>query len=110
MYECEDCSDCPLKSRCTKAEGNRQVHYNPIYEELKTKAKVNLWSESNAQIYARRKIEVENVFGHINGNRSFRRFLLRGLPKVQNGGCHCGYGPYSTESSWPSKATLNKEL
>ncbi|MFI8495158.1 transposase [Peribacillus butanolivorans] len=44
IYECEDCSDCPLKSRCSRAAGNRQVHYNPIYEELKTKAKVNLWS------------------------------------------------------------------
>ncbi|MBK5502765.1 hypothetical protein JFU50_29115 [Peribacillus sp. TH14] len=44
-----------MKSRCSKAAGTRQVHYNPIYEELKTKAKVNLWSESNAQIYARRK-------------------------------------------------------
>ncbi|MGE6717527.1 transposase [Peribacillus frigoritolerans] len=58
--------------------------YNPIYEELKTKAIVNLWSESNGQIYARRKIEVESVFGHIKGNRSFGRLSLRGLGKVQN--------------------------
>lgn len=79
IYECEDCSDCPLKAKCTKAAGNRQVHVNPIYEELK----MNLWSESNAQIYARRKIEVESVLGHIKGNRSFRRFSLRGLAKVQ---------------------------
>ncbi len=28
------------------------------------------------------KIEVESAFGHIKGNRSFRRFLLRGLEKV----------------------------
>ncbi|HWK21490.1 MAG TPA: IS1182 family transposase [Ureibacillus sp.] len=83
IYECEDCSDCPLKSKCTKAEGNRQIHYNTVYEELKAKAKTSLWSESNAQIYARRKIEVESVFGHIKGNRSFRRFSLRGLTKVQ---------------------------
>ena len=83
IYECQDCTDCPLKSQCTKATGNRQVHVNPVYEELKAKAKVNLWSESNAQIYARRKIEVESVFGHIKGNRSFRRFSLRGLTKVQ---------------------------
>uniref|UniRef100_UPI003709A77C transposase n=1 Tax=Paenibacillus senegalensis TaxID=1465766 RepID=UPI003709A77C len=33
-------------------------------------------------IYARRKVEVENVFGHLKGNRSFRRFSLRGLNKV----------------------------
>ncbi|WP_242634679.1 transposase, partial [Bacillus timonensis] len=32
--------------------------------------------------YAQRKVEVESVFGHIKGNRSFRRFSLRGLDKV----------------------------
>lgn len=82
IYECEDCSECPFKERCTKAEGNRQVHYNPVYEEMKEKAKQNLWSDEGAQIYAQRKVEVESVFGHIKGNRSFRRFSLRGLEKV----------------------------
>ncbi|WP_161487550.1 transposase [Paenisporosarcina indica] len=24
MFECEDCSDCPLKALCTKAKGNRK--------------------------------------------------------------------------------------
>ncbi|MDQ1909310.1 transposase [Paenibacillus sp. GD4] len=27
-------------------------------------------------------VEVESVFGQVKGNREFRRFLLRGLPKV----------------------------
>nr|WP_010272834.1 transposase [Paenibacillus senegalensis] len=31
---------------------------------------------------ARRKVEVESVSGHLKGNRSFRRFSLRGLDKV----------------------------
>jgi hypothetical protein len=39
IYECEDCSGCPLKAKCTKAKGNRQVHWNPIFEEMKAKAK-----------------------------------------------------------------------
>ncbi|WP_212928680.1 transposase [Oceanobacillus oncorhynchi] len=26
VYECEDCSDCPLKEKCTKAKGNCQLH------------------------------------------------------------------------------------
>ncbi len=25
VYECADCSQCPLKAQCTKAEGNRQI-------------------------------------------------------------------------------------
>uniref|UniRef100_UPI003F83A397 IS1182 family transposase n=1 Tax=Bacillus subtilis TaxID=1423 RepID=UPI003F83A397 len=82
IYECEDCSDCPLKAQCTKAKGNRQVHWNTIFEEMKAKAKTALECETKAAIYARRKVEVESVFGHIKGNRSFRRFSLRGLDKV----------------------------
>lgn len=82
VYECEDCSDCPLKGQCTKAKGNRQVQVNMVYEELKSKAKKALECDENAAIYARRKVEVESVFGHIKGNRSFRRFSLRGLEKV----------------------------
>ncbi|WP_339230226.1 IS1182 family transposase [Aeribacillus sp. FSL K6-2833] len=82
IYECEDCTDCPLKAKCTKAKGNRQVHWNPIFEEMKAKAKTALECEEKAAIYARRKVEAESVFGHIKGNRSFRRFSLRGLDKV----------------------------
>ena len=82
IYECEDCSNCPLKPQCTKAKGNRQIHWNPIYEEMKAKAKAALECAEKAAIYAQRKVEVESVFGHIKGNRSFRRFSLRGLNKV----------------------------
>lgn len=82
VYECEDCSDCPLKALCTKAKGNRQVHSNPIFEEMKAKAKTALECETNQAIYSKRKVEVESAFGHIKGNRSFNRFFLRGLDKV----------------------------
>lgn len=82
IYECEDCRDCPLKAACTKAKGNRQVHWNTVWEELKAKAKTALEDDEKCAIYARRKVEVESVFGHIKGNRSFRRFSLRGLEKV----------------------------
>ncbi|RDU38103.1 hypothetical protein DRW41_00585 [Neobacillus piezotolerans] len=81
--ECEDCSDCPLKALCTKAKGNRQVHWNPVYEELKETAKKALEDETLKHVYSRRKIEVETVFGILKGNLAFRQFLLRGLEKVQ---------------------------
>ena len=61
IYECEDCSDCPLKASCTKAKGNRQVHWNTIWEELKAKAKKALEDDERSAIYARRKVEVESV-------------------------------------------------
>ncbi|WP_328018433.1 IS1182 family transposase, partial [Halalkalibacterium halodurans] len=82
IYECEDCTGCPFKTDCTKAKGNRQIHYNPVYEEGKSKMKRALDTEEGAKTYRKRKTEVESVFGHIKGNRSFRRFHLRGLDKV----------------------------
>ncbi|MDA3131072.1 transposase, partial [Aliibacillus thermotolerans] len=63
VYECEDCTDCPLKPQCTKAKDNRQVHWNPIFEEMKAKAKAALECDDKAAIYSKRKNEVESVFG-----------------------------------------------
>ena len=83
IYECEDCSDCPLKAACTKAKGNRQVHWNPVYEELKAKAKVALEDEKLSKLYAQRKVDVESMFGNLKGNLAFTRFLLRGLVKTR---------------------------
>ncbi|MGN8771616.1 transposase [Paenibacillus barengoltzii] len=74
IYDCENCSNCPFKPSCTKAKGNRQVHWNTIWKELKAKAKEALEDDEKSAIYTRRKVEVESVFGHIKGNRSFRRF------------------------------------
>lgn len=82
IYECEDCSGCPFKAKCTKAKGNRQVHYNPVYEEVKAKARQALYSEEGRAKYRQRKLEVEPVFGNLKQNMDFRRFHLRGLDKV----------------------------
>ena len=83
IYECEDCSGCPFKSECTKAKGNRQVHWNTIYEEMKAKAKEALEDEHLSILYAKRKVDVESVFGNLKGNLAFTRFLLRGLLKTR---------------------------
>jgi hypothetical protein len=49
-----------------------------VWEELKAKAHAALEDDEKSAIYARRKVEVESVFGHIKGNRSFRRFSFEG--------------------------------
>lgn len=49
---------------------------------MKAKAKIALECKEKTVIYSLRKVEVESVYGHIKGNRSFRRFSLRGLDKV----------------------------
>jgi hypothetical protein len=41
-----------------------------------------LRNEEGYALSVRRMIEPESVFGQMKNNRGFRRFLLRGLPKV----------------------------
>jgi len=82
-YECEDCSGCLLKEKCTKAKGNRDIQVSFRLNELKQKAIENLCSEKGIELRKKRCIEVESVFGHIKNNRWFRRFLLRGIEKVK---------------------------
>src|SRR5690606_5107353 len=57
VYECEDCSGCPLRSLCTKAnEGNnRKVFYNKKWEQQKTYIREQLSNKETGEIYGKRK-------------------------------------------------------
>jgi transposase len=81
-YRSMSCEGCPLKPSCTKAEGNREVRVSLKYMRLRKQAREKLRSEEGYALSVRRMIEPESVFGQIKNNRGFRRFLLRGLPKV----------------------------
>ena len=84
IYECEDCTGCPLRDKCTKAkEGkNRRLNINPTWEYIKIKAKEKIESKETAFYYAQRKTDVETVFGNIKQNMKFRRFHVRGAEKI----------------------------
>lgn len=81
-YRSADCTGCPFKSDCTKAKGNREIRVSMKYLRQKQQARELLQSEEGYKLSVRRMIEPESVFGQMKSNRSFRRFLLRGLPKV----------------------------
>jgi len=82
IYEAEDCSGCSFRSECTRSKGNRRIQVSFRLREYKSRAKENLCSEQGLKLRSRRMIEAESVFGRLKGNWSFRRFLLRGLEKV----------------------------
>ena len=86
VYECEDCTDCPLRSLCTKAKegSNRKVHYNEKWETQKEYVRAKLSDEKTGEIYGKRKIDVEPVFGFLKANLGFTRMSLRGKDKVKN--------------------------
>ena len=81
-YRSANCVGCPLKPSCTKAAGNREVKVSLPYLRYKNQVREKLRSEEGWKLAVRRMIEPESVFGQIKNNRGFRRFLLRGLPKV----------------------------
>jgi transposase len=82
-YECDHCASCPLKPQCTKAKGNRRIQYRPELHRYRQQARLNLTSEQGIALRKKRSTEPETVFGDIKFNRAFRRFSLRGLPKVE---------------------------
>lgn len=86
VYECEDCSDCPFRSQCTQAkEGNhRKIYYNTKWEEQKATIRQQLSEEKTGEIYGKRKIDVEPVFGFLKANLCFTRMSVRGKAKVEN--------------------------
>jgi transposase len=81
-YRSENCEECPFKEKCTKSERNREVKVSLEYLRYKKMAREKLRSEDGRKLSVQRMVEVESVFGQMKNNRGFRRFLLRGLPKV----------------------------
>jgi hypothetical protein len=83
IYECHQCSQCPLKAECTKAKGNRTIRISFRLLEYRRMARANLTTEAGQKLRAKRSTEVETVFGIVKQNMGFRRFHLRGQDKVK---------------------------
>ncbi|MBB3111487.1 transposase [Paenibacillus phyllosphaerae] len=81
-YRSSTCDGCPLKPKCTKAKGDREIQVSMNYLHMKRQAREHLKSKEGYALSVRRMHEPESVFGQIKNNRGFRRFLLRGLLKV----------------------------
>ena len=82
VYECEDCSDCPVRSGCTKSQYKRRLYIGVELQEMRKRARERLTSPEGVRLRSQRPIEVEAVFGRLKHNWGFRRFLLRGKDKV----------------------------
>ena len=82
-----NCKDCPYREHCIKQTDkpdlNKKIYINRRGNELKAKARDNLISDYGKQMRSLRPVEVESVFGNINGNSGMRRFILKGFNKVK---------------------------
>ncbi len=73
-------------SQCTKAKkgDNRKIYYNAKWESQKAYTRQQLSEEETGEIYGRRKIDVEPVFGFLKANLRFTRMSVRGQDNVEN--------------------------
>jgi transposase len=81
LYKAQNCSGCPLRGPCHKAGGERVIQRSPNLVRYKQRARELLTSEEGIE-KRRQRWQVEAVFGNIKQNKGFRRFLLRGIDKV----------------------------
>ena len=81
-YQAQNCNRCPLHGRCHKNKQNRIIEVSHRGSELRTKARDRLLSEKGKAHRKQRPVDVEPVFSMIKHNSGFKRFMLRGIDKV----------------------------
>ena len=83
VYECEDCSSCPYKEKCTKEKGNKRLYVSRNFIAKRQESYENIMSETGIKYRMNRSIQVEGAFGVLKSDYEFQRFLLRGKIKVK---------------------------
>jgi len=83
IYRAQNCEGCQLRSQCHKQHGNRIIGVNHNLNHYKTIIRERLNSERGKRYRSQRPVDVEAVFGIIKGNKNYRKFLLRGIEKVE---------------------------
>jgi transposase len=82
-YQATNCNGCPLRVSCHKSKGNRIIEINHPLKKYKEQVRENLQSEKGIYHRKKRPADVEPVFANIKNNHHFKRFMLRGIDKVE---------------------------
>ncbi len=82
VYQCNDCTECPLKVKCTKSKKGRMIHRNKNQDWI-DKYKKRMESTKAKEKNKERKTIVEHPFGTIKWIMGKLHFLLTGKEKVQ---------------------------
>lgn len=83
VYECEDCTGCPYKEKCTKAKENKKLSVSKTFIARRQESYKNILSDTGILYRMNRSIQVEGAFGVLKNDYEFQRFLLRGKTKVK---------------------------
>lgn len=82
-YQAKKCKGCPVRDVCHDQKGNRIVDINHRLRKLKQQANVKLKSEQGIAYRKKRPADIEPVFANLKHNKNFKRFMLKGLNKVE---------------------------
>lgn len=82
IYECESCDNCEVRILCTRAKGNKQIQFSPLFESLRNISRENITTALGIKLRVNRSIQAEGVFGILKQDYGFRRFLMRGHSKI----------------------------
>jgi hypothetical protein len=81
-YKARKCEGCPLRSECHGQKGNRIIEVNHNLNRLKRLAEKRLKTKRGIKKRKQRCHDTEPVFANIKHNHLFKRFMMRGLDKV----------------------------
>jgi transposase len=82
MYECSNCTQCPQKSQCTRAKGNRRLSVSKDFVALRQESLMRITSETGKVLRLNRSIQSEGAFGVLKQDYGFKRFARRGAENV----------------------------
>lgn len=82
QYRTTKCSGCPLQAQCNPGKSKRTIDINHNLNRLKHQAEKRLKSKRGIKKRKQRCHDTEPVFANIKNNHHFRRFMLRGIEKV----------------------------
>lgn len=83
IYQAQNCDECPFKNECKTSKYNKKIEINPRLNYYKSIIRERLTSERGIKYRSRRPADVEAVFGIIKSNKNYRKFLTKGLSKVE---------------------------
>lgn len=82
VYECTDCSGCPVRSECTRGDGNRSIQFIGALEGWKQTMGERMSRGKGQTLSRNRGMAIESVFGLLKHNDGMRRLVMRGKKMV----------------------------
>lgn len=82
VYRAVNCKGCPLRNKCHKGKGNREIRVNYKLRRYKQLVREKLTSQKGLKRRSKRPVKVEAVFGQIKWDKGYKRFRHVGFDKI----------------------------